>query len=76
MLKKFRAIVARCFSYRRRRRSHGTGLKDGQITFATYAAGQIDAARQALERSGNAEVRPFAKAMICDHTAMTDRHWR
>jgi putative membrane protein len=43
---------------------------DPQIAHIAYTAGQldIDAAKQALERSKNKEVREFAQDMVRDHT--------
>ena len=45
---------------------------DAQIAHIAYTAGQIDvaAARQALQRSHNAEVRAFAETMVRDHEAV------
>ena len=42
---------------------------DPQIAHIAYTAGQIDieAAKQALEKSKNKEVRDFAQDMVCDH---------
>ena len=49
-----------------------SGLSDAQIAHIAFTAGQldIDAARQALERSRNAEVRAFAETMLRDHQAV------
>jgi putative membrane protein len=48
---------------------------DAQIAHIAYTAGQIDvaAARQALQRSHNAEVRDFAQTMIRDHEAVNNQ---
>jgi putative membrane protein len=45
---------------------------DPQIAHIAYTAGQIDveAARQALARSHNADVRAFAETMVRDHEAV------
>jgi putative membrane protein len=45
---------------------------DAQIAHIAYTAGQIDvaAARQALARSHNAQVRAFARTMARDHEAV------
>jgi putative membrane protein len=45
---------------------------DAQIAHIAYTAGQIDvaAARQALARSHNAQVRAFARTMVRDHEAV------
>jgi putative membrane protein len=52
--------------------SHDTALNDAQIAHVAYTAGQIDvdAARQALDRSRNADVRAFAETMVRDHNAV------
>ena len=49
-----------------------SALNDAQIAHIAYTAGQldIDAARQALERSRNDEVRAFAETMLRDHQAV------
>lgn len=51
------------------------GPTDAQIAHIAYAAGQIDieAARQALEKSTNPEVRAFAELMARDHAAVNDQ---
>ena len=43
---------------------------DPQIAHIAYTAGQLDieAAKQALEKSKNKEVRDFAQDMVRDHT--------
>src|SRR5499427_10406309 len=48
----------------------GTKPTDPQIAHIAYTAGQldIDAAKQALEKSKNKEVRDFAQDMVRDHT--------
>lgn len=45
---------------------------DPQIAHIAYTAGKIDikAAKQALAKSGNKEVRAFARQMVRDHTAV------
>ena len=50
-------------------------ISDAQIAHVAYTAGQIDAeaARQALERSRNPEVRAFAETMLRDHQAVNDQ---
>ncbi len=47
-------------------------LTDPQIAHIAYTAGQIDieAAKQALAKSKNKEVRAFAENMVRDHTAV------
>jgi putative membrane protein len=48
---------------------------DPQIAHIAYTAGQIDiaAARQALQKSQNPQVRAFAEEMIRDHQAVNDQ---
>jgi putative membrane protein len=55
--------------------AHDTALNDAQIAHVAYTAGQIDvdAARQALDRSRNAEVRAFAQTMVRDHAAVNQQ---
>ncbi len=55
--------------------SHDTALNDAQIAHVAYTAGQIDvdAARQALDRSRNAEIRAFAETMVRDHNAVNQQ---
>ncbi len=50
----------------------GAGPTDPQIAHIAYTAGQIDiaAARQALAKSKNRQVRSFAQEMIRDHEAV------
>jgi putative membrane protein len=50
-------------------------LSDPQIAHAAYTAGEIDinAAKQALERSKNADVRAFAQQMVRDHQAVNTK---
>ena len=52
-----------------------SGLNDAQIAHIAHTAGQhdVDAARQALEKSRNAEVRAFAETMIRDHQAVNEQ---
>jgi putative membrane protein len=49
-----------------------TKLTDPQIAHIAYTAGQLDvaAAKQALAKSKNKEVRAFADDMVRDHTAV------
>jgi putative membrane protein len=55
--------------------AQGSGLSDAQIAHIAYTAGQLDieAARQALERSRNGEVRAFAETMVRDHQAVNEQ---
>ena len=48
------------------------GPNDAQIAHIAYTAGEIDiaAAKQALEKSRNQQVRDFAEAMVRDHAAV------
>jgi putative membrane protein len=50
----------------------GAKPTDPQIAHIAYAAGEIDikAAKQALAKSRNKEVRAFAQQMVRDHTAV------
>jgi putative membrane protein len=49
-----------------------SGPSDAEIAHIAYTAGQIDiaAAKQALAKSRNAEVRGFAQTMLRDHQAV------
>jgi putative membrane protein len=48
---------------------------DAQIAHIAYTADEIDikAAKQALEKSRNPQVREFAQDMVRDHTAVNDK---
>ena len=48
---------------------------DPQIAHIAYTAGQLDieAAKQALDKSKNTDVRAFAEEMVRDHTAVNDQ---
>ncbi|MEO9002861.1 MAG: DUF4142 domain-containing protein [Rhodanobacter sp.] len=50
-------------------------MNDAQIAHIAYTAGAIDvtAAKQALRKSQNPEVRAFAKEMARDHAAVNDQ---
>ena len=50
----------------------GAKPTDPQIAHIAYTAGQLDieAAKQALEKSNNKDVRAFAEEMVRDHTAV------
>lgn len=52
--------------------AQGTKPTDPQIAHIAYTAGQLDieAAKQALAKSNNKEVRAFANDMVRDHTAV------
>lgn len=51
------------------------GPNDAQIAHIAYTAGVIDiaAAKQALEKSSNQDVRAFAEEMVRDHQAVNDK---
>lgn len=53
----------------------GQALNDAQIAHIAVTANQIDvtAARQALRRSDNAQVRGFAETMIRDHEGVIEK---
>jgi putative membrane protein len=53
----------------------GDGPSDAEIAHIAYTAGQIDiaAAKQALAKSKNAEVRSFAEVMVRDHAAVNQQ---
>jgi putative membrane protein len=48
---------------------------DPQIAHIAYTAGQLDieAGKQALDKSKNKDVRAFAQRMVGDHTAVNDQ---
>ena len=76
MLKKFGAIgAAMLLSVSVPALSHDTQINDAQIAHVAYTAGQIDvdAGRQALERSRNADVRAFAETMVRDHASVNEQ---
>ncbi|HJS40908.1 MAG TPA: DUF4142 domain-containing protein [Sphingomicrobium sp.] len=51
------------------------GPSDAEIAHIAYTAGALDAAaaKQALTKSRNAEVRAFAEVMLRDHEAVNDK---
>ena len=51
------------------------GPSDAQIAHIAYTAGvlDIDAAKQALDKSTNEAVRAFAETMVRDHAAVNDK---
>jgi putative membrane protein len=53
----------------------GPHINDSQIAHIAYTAGQIDveAARQALAKSSNKQVRAFAETMVRDHEAVNSQ---
>jgi putative membrane protein len=52
-----------------------TKLTDPQIAHIAYTAGQLDieAAKQALSKSANKDIRAFAEGMVSDHTAVNKK---
>jgi putative membrane protein len=52
-----------------------TGPSDAEIAHIAYTAGAIDvaAAKQALAKTKNAEVKAFAEVMLRDHEAVNDK---
>ena len=52
-----------------------SGSTDAQIAHIAYTAGALDvaAAKQALAKSQNAEVRSFAEVMVRDHDAVNEK---
>lgn len=55
--------------------AHDAKFSDPQIAHVAYTAGQIDvdAAKLALAKTRNAEVRAFAELMARDHAAVNDK---
>ncbi len=55
--------------------AHAATLNDAQIAHIAYTAGEIDiaAAKLALQKSKNADVRAFAQNMVDDHTAVNQK---
>jgi putative membrane protein len=55
--------------------AQGSNLNDAQIAHIAYTADQIDieAAKQALKKSKNKDVRAFAQDMVRDHTAVNKK---
>jgi putative membrane protein len=73
MIRKFGAIAAAMLlSVSAPALAQDSAINDAQIAHVAYTAGQIDvdAGRQALERSSNADVRAFAETMVRDHAAV------
>ncbi|CAN5204043.1 DUF4142 domain-containing protein [soil metagenome] len=75
MLKKTIGIVAGLGLMLAVAAAHAADITDTQIAHVAYTAGTIDiaAAKVALEKSKNAEVRAFAEDMVRDHTAVNDQ---
>ena len=55
--------------------AHAATLNDAQIAHIAYTAGELDiaAAKLALQKSKNADVRAFAQNMVGDHTAVNQK---
>jgi putative membrane protein len=55
--------------------AQGGSIDDARIAHIAYTAGQIDidAARQALQRSHDRQVRAFAQEMVRDHRAVNEK---
>lgn len=55
--------------------ARGAQLTDPQIAHIAYTAGELDieAAKQALSKSKNKDVRAFAEGMVSDHTAVNKK---
>jgi putative membrane protein len=73
----FAAVAAVCFSPLAASAQDAKST-DPQIAHIAYTAGQIDieAAKQALKKSKNKEVRAFAGDMVKDHTAVNKQALR
>ena len=72
MFAKLSAAFAAAFLLAGASYAQGAKPTDPQIAHIAYTAGQIDieAAKQALKKSRNKEVRAFAEDMVRDHTAV------
>jgi putative membrane protein len=55
--------------------AQGNKLNDAQIAHIAYTAGNLDiaAAKQALAKTQNAQVKSFAEEMVRDHQAVNDK---
>jgi putative membrane protein len=76
MIRKIAAIgAALAFAAPAPALSQQAPIQDAQIAHVAYTAGQIDvdAGRQALERSRNPAVRAFAETMVRDHLAVNEQ---
>jgi putative membrane protein len=76
MLKLLSAAVAAIFLLGGVALAQGAAkLTDPQIAHIAYTAGQLDieAAKQALSKSTNKEVRAFAEGMVNDHTMVNNK---
>jgi putative membrane protein len=68
----YAAVAALCLSPLSAFAQNAAKPTDPQIAHIAYTAGQIDieAAKQALKKSKNKDVRAFAEDMVKDHTAV------
>jgi putative membrane protein len=75
MLIRFTTAFAAIFMLNGAALAQGAGPTDPQIAHIAYTAGQLDieAAKQALSRSTNNDVRAFAEGMVSDHTAVNKK---
>ena len=76
MVKKFAmAVGAALLALAGPGQAQPAAISDAQIAHIAYTAGQLDveAARQALTRTRNAEVRAFAETMVRDHEAVNQQ---
>jgi len=69
------AIAAICILSGAALAQEATKLTDPQIAHIAYTAGQLDieAAKQALSKSANKDIRAFAEGMVSDHTAVNKK---
>jgi putative membrane protein len=69
------AIAAICILSGAALAQEATKLTDPQIAHIAYTAGQLDieAAKQALSKSANKDIRAFAEGMVGDHTAVNKK---
>ena len=75
MIKQLTIAAAFAFALPGAAAAQDVGPTDPQIAHIAYTAGQIDvaAAKQALAKSRNRQVRAFAQEMIRDHSAVNDQ---
>jgi putative membrane protein len=75
MLKRFLAASAALLFGAAAAMAQPAKPNDAQIAHIAYTAGQIDikAAKLALQKSKNKEVRAFAQDMVRDHTAVNQK---
>lgn len=75
MLVRMSTVIAAIFILSGAALAQGAGPTDPQIAHIAYTAGQLDikAAKQALSKSKNKDVRAFAEGMVNDHTAVNKK---